>query len=238
MHETFVKSCSASIAFFLLLAPTSGIAANIQRQVEVEVYTRMNAVMITKVTVGNINVQCGLMTGPHEIQPVTPFQADDDWLQNMTVYLFNRTARTIVAGGITLGFPELGDGQVQPQPMYIISLGRIPALAAVDYKTGKPLEQGDRSPLTFAPGQTLAIHVGDSFAGIRQTIERRTNLSLISKVFIYVGPFSFEDGMKWIAGCFSLPIPQKPGLFRCIPDKDYFPGDLHNNWPPGGVNGH
>jgi hypothetical protein len=217
--------------------PSEGVAAEIQRQVQVEAQFQKDAVMITKITVGDMNVQCGLLVGPREVQPVTPFQAGDDWLQNMMVYIFNRTARTLVSGGIVLGFPELGDGRTQPQPVSVIHLGQTPAAVAFDYKTGKPLSQQGRKPMTFAPGQTLAIHIGDYMGGIRQAVEGRTSLSTIGKVFIYKGMYYFEDGMKWGGGCFSLPVPERPGVFRCIPDDDYFPGDMHNNWPPEAGNG-
>jgi hypothetical protein len=222
----------APLLLFVAGSPTQGMAADLARQVQVEPQHRNDGVMITKITVGDFDVQCGLIIGPREVQPIASFQAGDDWLQNMTVYLFNRTARTMVTGGIVLGFPELGDGRTQAQPVYNISLGQKPQAAAFDGRTGKPVSQEGRKPLTFAPGQTLVIHIGDYMTGIRETIESRTNLSMISKVFIYNGSFFFEDGMEWGAGCFRLPLPDRPGVFRCIPDADYFPGNMYKYWPP------
>ncbi|HEY3826339.1 MAG TPA: hypothetical protein VGL82_17360, partial [Bryobacteraceae bacterium] len=44
------------------------------------------------------------------LQPIVPFEWNEDWLQNTTLYLLNRTNKTIVFGQIGLWFPETGDG--------------------------------------------------------------------------------------------------------------------------------
>jgi hypothetical protein len=222
----------APLLLFVAGSLTEGMAADLRRQVDVEPQHRNDAVMITKITVGDLDVQCGLLIGPRDVQSNAQFQAGDDWLQNMTVYLFNRTERTIVAGKIRLGFPELGDGRTQPRPQYVISLGKTPSVVAFDGRSGKPLSQEGKKLLTFAPGQTLAIHIADYIDGIRQTIESRTSFSMISKVSIYNGPYYFEDGMMWGGGCFNRQVPDRPGVFRCIPDADYFPGNMYKYWPP------
>lgn len=106
----------SAIAFGLLVVaavwPNLGVVAAFaaEKVIEVEPQHRNDAVAITKVTLGSAEVQCGLVLSPAEIQPVTPIQAGDDWLQNVTIYLLNRTNKTIVEGQIVLVFPETGDG--------------------------------------------------------------------------------------------------------------------------------
>ena len=55
-----------------------------------------DAVMISSVAVAGKPIECGLFIKPPSvIQPVAPFQAGSDWLQQMTISLVNRTNKTI-----------------------------------------------------------------------------------------------------------------------------------------------
>jgi hypothetical protein len=108
-----------------------GRAAAAQKSIEVERQHRDEPVVITSVTVGNIAIQCGLVSGAADYQPVLPFDADDNWLQSTTLYLLNRTNKNIVYGQIALLFPETGDGsQQRPIATYNITFGQIPDMAA------------------------------------------------------------------------------------------------------------
>lgn len=202
------------------------LAADLQRQIQVEKQTRMNPALLTKITVGDIEIQPGAGSVPQE------FQAGGDWLEKTTIFLFNRTTRHIVAVTVSIGFPELGDGQAQPMPQHTIALGRIPAAIAIDGRSGKPLHQDHLRELLFAPGQTLVIHLADHLDRIREAVESRTNLSLITKAWVSSGSFYFEDGLQWGAGCYRTSLPGQPGVFRCIRDEEFFPGDPRSNWPP------
>lgn len=208
-------------------APPSG-----EKLVTVEPWTRLNAVMITEVTVGGQEVQCGLLTGRRRVQPVAPFQAGSDWLKDMTIYIYNRTNKMIVAGHIVLGFPETKSGRSAPQSAYLIGLGRIPQVDAFDGRTGRPLRiNPNAKALAFAPNQTLAIHVGDYISGIEASVANRMPLFYVTKVRIYLGSFCFQDGMVWVAAQYSVPDPHHPGRFVNLA-RDYFPGDRRQNWPP------
>ena len=200
-----------------------------ERSIEVEYQPRSSAVMVTRVAIGDVDVQCGLMIAPNKLQAVVPFQADGDWLKNLKIYLYNRTDLTIVAVNITLGFPETGDGKTRPQLMYPVQLGRLPSVVAVSGSTGKLIPQDSaREPLKFLPNETLQIDVGNYFDDFKEHIQ---TFAEINKVFIYVGPFFFESGMRWSAGKFSVPDPERKGRFKRM-DDDYFPGDVLRNWPP------
>ena len=72
--------------------------------------------------------------------PVAPFLADDDWVQNLTVYLFNRTNQTIVQGVLNFSFPETLDYAAHRGPVFQLQLGRIPESVAFD--KGRPIPQG------------------------------------------------------------------------------------------------
>jgi hypothetical protein len=232
-------SLSALCVNAIALALLPGAAAQTQstggeKLVETGVaQSRAAAVMITKVTVGDSEVQCGLVVVPNKVQPVTPFQAGSDWLEKMTISLFNRTDRKIVYAEVSLGFPETGDGQTLPMLTHSIQLGRIPEAAAFSGRSGQPLPQDPaRKPIAFLPGPTLVIHVGDYLGTIRESLERLFPSIEVSKCLIRIGPFFFEDGMRWDSGGFAVPDPEHRGKFKLL-DDDYFPGNMLYNWPPG-----
>jgi hypothetical protein len=51
-----------------------------------------DAVLISDIAVSGKNVECGLFIKPPVvIQPVTPFQTGNNWVQQMTISLVNRT---------------------------------------------------------------------------------------------------------------------------------------------------
>ncbi len=100
-----------------------------------------DAVMISNIAVASVPVECGLFVKPPAVvQPVTPFQAGSDWLQQMTISLINRTNKTIVFGGIILHFLDTGDCHALPCVGANINLGQRPAIDAYDGRTGQPHE--------------------------------------------------------------------------------------------------
>jgi len=226
------RVCAGGPAPAVATAQTSPYLS--EKLVQASPQTRLNAVMITRVTVGDQAVQCGLMVGPHNVQRVTPFQAGQDWLKNMTIHLYNRTNKTIAFVDLPLGFPETGNGRTEPQSIYHIKLGRIPPEDAFFGRTGQPIPiDSDLTPLAFGPHQTLAVHVGNYINQIRSYVQERMLLSGVTKLVIHGGTLFFDDGMRWQAGGgYSVPNPQHPGKFSPL-DRNYFPGIKYRNWPPG-----
>jgi hypothetical protein len=175
---------AAPIFFALALAGTPLNASD--RRVQAEPQTRLDAAMITRVTVGDQDVQCGLWVGPRTVQPVTPFDAAGDWLQKLTIYLLNRTNKPISYAQVGIGFPETGDGHAAPQSVLRLSLGRIPASDAF-FGSGKPIEQDPTlKPLSWGPGETYAVHLGDFYDRLRSEVEPRgVSIENLTRIFIY-----------------------------------------------------
>ena len=181
--------------------------------------------VITRVKVAGADVQCGLIVNRLEIEPVAPFVAGDDWLQNITMQFLNRTDKTIVCAQIRLEFPETGDGsRERPIKTESVDLGRIPAQSAYSSRTGKPFAQsGNRRFIAFAPGQVLTIRVGDY-------TEIGSDVKPLTKSTIRVTDIYFLDGMGWNLAGYYNPDPDH-GKFKYMP-RGYFPGNVQNNWPP------
>lgn len=194
-----------------------------------------DAVMIAEIAVGGNPVECGLFVKPPAVvQPVTPFQAGNDWFQHMTLSLVNRTNKTVVFGAISLQFLDTGDCRTQPCRAYTIRLGQVPAVDAYSARTGQPLkaDHPERPPLHWGPGQTMDVYVSDYLAEIKDTLSNLLPVTAITKVAVHIGPFFFEDAMRWNLGFYSVPDPEYHGQFRRLPDN-YFPGNRGHNWPPG-----
>ena len=195
-----------------------------------------DAVMISNVAVAGKTLECGLFIKPPVvIQPVTPFQAGSDWLQQMTISLVNRTNKTIVFGVVLLHFLDTGNcSSAQPCVGAELHFGKRPAIDAYDGRSGQPLkpEHPDRPPLDWKPEQTLVVHVSDYMAEIEEDLANYLPVTAVTKVNVYRGPFYFTSGMKWSLGRYSIQDPEHPGKFKEIP-ADYFPGRKDHNWPPG-----
>lgn len=193
-------------------------------------------VLISNVAVAGKTVECGLFIKPPSVlQPVTAFQASSDWLQQMTISLVNRTNKTIVSGTVSLLFLDNAvDCRTQTCPLEQMHLGQMPAVDAYDGRTGRPLkqEQSGKAPLNWEPGQTLTLGVGDFISDIEAKLSNYEPIGEASKVSVHVGPFFFQDGMRWAAGAYSVPVPETPGKFRAL-KENYFPGQRGSNWPPG-----
>lgn len=236
MHGRNGPHGNATAFWFLFIAVAwpnldvvSALAA--EKVIEVEPQHANDAVAITKVTLGNAEVQCGLVLSPTELQPVKPIQAGDDWLQNVTIYLLNRTDKTVVEGQIVLSFPETGDGgSGNPVREFHITFGRLPAAAAYSGRTGQAIvEPPSVQPISFAPGQTLQVRLGDYIDNIKASLDNLA-FTAVTKCVIRRGAFFFGDGMRWFAGGYHVPDPQHPGKFKEL-DGRYFPGTP--TWPPG-----
>jgi hypothetical protein len=192
---------------------------------------------ITKVTVDGKEMVLGARLPADRksslILPGRPFQAGSDWLRSLTIFLKNRTDKTMVFIDIPIGFPETGNGRTEPQTIYDIKLGRLPAADAFDARTRKPIAiPPSVKPLSLGPGQKISVHVSDYIGQIKAYVERLMPLMMVTKCTIYGTRGCFEDGICWAGNSFSTPDPDHPGRSKPL-GPNYFPGDPHKYWPPG-----
>ncbi|SPF53649.1 exported hypothetical protein [Candidatus Sulfopaludibacter sp. SbA4] len=241
MLRSFKVIGGSALAFALLLAvatqwPTQGTAAaaQAQRQVLFNIASNYEPVVITKVTLANTVVQTGRFIKPATDAPdaTTPFQADDDWIQNLAVHLLNRTNKPIVYAMLNFSFPETLNGHMLRG--YPLSLGRIPQPADFD-RNGSPLRQRPGlQPILFRPHQTMVIALADYIDRIKANVEPVIPLATAMQVKVHLIAFYFADGMKW-DGAFRTPDRQNFTWTKM--DRNYFPGDVNLNWPgrPGWI---
>jgi len=169
---------------------------------------------------------------PSQVVPGQDFIAGGDWLKDMTLYVINRTNKPIVWLSVGLMFPQTGNGRTQPVWIYHIQMGRMPIVDAVD-GSGKPFPPGHSGskPLGLQPGGRLSIHVSDYMDKIDEYLKTAMPVSAIREVHIQVDGCFFEDGLRYMGGAFALPDPQRPGQWKYLGARQYFPGDIHQYLP-------
>jgi len=205
-------------------------AAQMRRQVEFPIVNRMPPVVITKVTLGSVAVQAGRFVRPANTppDPITPFLADDDWVQNLTVYLLNRTNQTIVYADFTFSFPETTDWASRFRAGSGLVLGRIPQSAAFG-DDGRPIHQPpEAQPILFRPGETMAIHLGDHIDRIKADVEPTRPLAALTAIEVRLVGVFFADGLRW--GPRYMTLDPRSHTWRTM-GPDYFPGDMNRNYP-------
>jgi hypothetical protein len=198
-----------------------------------------DAVMISSIAVAGKAVECGLFIKPPAVlQPIVPFQAGSDWLQQMTISLINRTNKTIVFGAVRLNFLDTGDCRSVPCVAEEMHFGQIPAIDAYDGRTGQPLPTDaspPAAPLNWKSEQTFVVRVSDYMPEIVERLAQSPSnlpVTAITKVRVHLGVFNFDDGMTWSVGRYGVPDPDHPGKVKQLP-VNYFPGRRGHNWPPG-----
>jgi hypothetical protein len=204
-----------------------------QRQVQIPLASPNDPVVITRVLVGNVKVQSGRFLKPrvrNAGQPqITPFEAGDDWIPNLSFYLLNRTTQTVAAVHINIGFLDTAT-PTEPPRACVLQLGRIPEPAAF-VNTGAVWPQpAGRLPLSFLPGQSMRIALADHLEEFRPFIEAVMPLAEVSSVRIDLTASYFPDGTRFAGGGYSAPDPDHHGRWRGK-GVNYDPGFLPWAWP-------
>jgi hypothetical protein len=242
-HTKLVVGMFASLACLALsgwigwrIAPVAAATPGTlgTKMVYIDAQYRVDPVTITKVIVGGQQIEPGVSVGPREDKPGTPFQADEDWLKNMSIFLKNRTDKAIVRAEVQLFFPDTGDGSgARSVTAYTMTLGQLPEIDAFTSHGQKLPPEPDKHPILFAPGQTLVVQVADYIDPIQSFVEQKLSFSQVTRVAIRRLQFYFEDGTRWndLVG-FGIPDPNHPGQFTNMDRNTYFPGNPRQNWPP------
>jgi hypothetical protein len=230
------KMLVALFAVLAYLIPAASLPPQgLDRTVYIGRQTRMYPVTVERVTVGDQVIQTGVMGGPRVLRSGTPFQANNDWLKNMSIVLKNRTDKNIDWAQIYVSVPDAAEGLTKTLANYQIQLGKIPANDFFTHRDGtlSPHESGG-SPLSFAPGQTLVIKLADHFDELQSSVEAFMPLEQVTQISIEPHYFFFKDGMRWDGAqiAFGIPDPNQPGKFTNMDRGKYFPGDPFQNWPP------
>jgi len=210
--------------------------------------TSMDPVSIEKITIGDDVIHLGVMDPVGRVhEPGMQFQANTDWLKEMSIVLKNRTNKVVVSATIELWFPDTGDGsRAHPVDNFPIGIGQRPDIDLNVGRGGTKLRpDSDKQPISLDPGKTLIIQVADYFDGIQELLlespgglGKNQPLSRLARVVVRQIEFCFVDGMRWndLEG-YSVPDFNRPGHFTKKDRGHYFPGNPSQNWPPSDAPG-
>lgn len=195
------------------------------RAVNVDRLHTLDAVGITEVAVGGRRVEVGEFS-IHEDRPGLPFQADDDWLKNMTISVRNRTDKTIICGEVRLWFPETALGPDHAQTAYLLRFGQRPESARY-HKDGSKILPDTRKAIVLAPGRTFVIRVAEYMDEIQALFENLGTmpLSQVTKLNIQRVGYYFADDTRWENHAYLSPDSEHPGQYKTL-DQNYFPGNV------------
>lgn len=126
-----------------------------------------------------------------------PFEADDEWLKNLSFKLHNRSGKTVTYMAVDLVFPETAEsGLTMLRPL---QFGHWPGGST-----------GSRTPLLLKPNETLDVSLEGQYAGLKSFLESRQPIARIKKVKVAVYVLFFEDGTRWDSGVYFKPDPASP----------------------------
>jgi|SRR5580700_5694455 hypothetical protein len=160
---------------------------------------------------------------PYRLWDKVPFQAGEDWLQNLVIVVKNLSNKEIVAGSVNIRFPETGKGT--PEDAFVgqtITLGQRPEYALHATRDGHRLNIGPTEPISVKPGEGMKFAVSPYGSEIRRQIESKRAFSDIGACAIMLGPFYFSDGTRWASySGFQKPDPSAPGKYARITAEEF-----------------
>lgn len=134
------------------------------------------------------------------------FDAEPDWVKNLSFKLENISNKRIVFLRVNVNFPETRlTGNLMSYP---ISFGQRPNSKI---KANNP-------PMLLKPGETLEISLEKEKDKIYKFVSERQPIETIHKVELEIGFIIFEDKTAWLAGTFMQQDLDNPD--RYIPIKD------------------
>jgi hypothetical protein len=221
------RKASFVVAVLLPVLSMTADAAQLKRMVSFGPSTKFAPLVVDKVTLGNNLVQQGrYQTAEMRPIPTRAFRAGDDWVENITVYLLNRTNQAIVYFWITFSFPVDSEGSARA--FFNLRLGRVPSTIELD-QNRKLMRRPLSEPIEIPPSETIAIRMSDYVDRIKEAVEPTIRIADARQMSVDVQPgVYFAGGMIWDGG-YRVFDPQAH-IWRAM-ERDFFPGDPEAHWP-------
>jgi hypothetical protein len=211
-----------------------------QRTVETPIVTKMAPLVFFKASIpGGTTVQTGRFAKPRSQppDPITPFEAGDDWVQQITVYFLNRAQRSLTWVFISFDFLDANGGP----NMSRLYLGLVPETAASDPKenwwspSGAPpstvptVNPPGRLPLLVRPGELLEIRLGDYWDQIGRELSPQLSLETVRRMTVVVQGCYLGPDVMWNGNHFR--VRDRASNTWQDANRDYFPGDTESRLP-------
>jgi hypothetical protein len=173
------------LAVASLCGPASYAVAKTNHRVQgsKKTISSWRTVLVYPVDIGDFRVNGKSVKADEE------FEADADWLGNLTFSLKNKSEKTITFVLVDLTFPETASATGSPVALHQIMLGLWPDSKAV------------RTPIRFGPGETTEVRLADQYEEIKSLLTlTASSIARVTRIVVRLQEVMFEDGTLWSAG--------------------------------------
>jgi hypothetical protein len=120
------------------------------------------------------------------------FDANDEWLRDVSFKLKNNSNKNITFVGVDMYFPDTQEtGALMLRPL---RFGRWP---------NRPNDLV--APLLLKPGETIDVAIASQYDSLKKFLESKQPINKIQKLMLRVYAVIFEDGTKWDMGTYYKP---------------------------------
>ncbi len=131
------------------------------------------------------------------------FDAESDWVKNLSFKLENISGKSIVYLQVNVNFPETrASGNLMS---YTVIFGEFPSKKLKNSK-----------PMLLMPSEILKISLDKEKDKIYKFVNERQPIESIQKVELEIGFIVFEDKTAWTAGNFLRQDPNDPNRYNNI----------------------
>jgi len=193
---------SGLVVVFLFIVP-----ALTQAQNRKEIHERLSLVKYPTTLTFQLDGQP--LKSTEEVVPylslrILRFEANNDWLRQLTLQLQNVSGKTITYVEIHLTFPQTANekGRIGLHQIYL----------GID-----PDRKFTRPEIRFAPNDTIELPVAKEIDEIKKLVETRLPLTQVFEVEVEVHAVLFDDGTMFQAGVMYQRDPNEPKKWIPIP---------------------
>jgi len=128
------------------------------------------------------------------------FDADDDWMKDMTISFTNTSDKNIVFIQMLLIFPETESAG--PPLAFPMTYGRMPK------------DSGDRNfDNVLKPGEEVELALTDERYGKLQGFLKKKSFDKVSSVRLFLEDVAFDDDLMWMGGDLQKRDPNNPNTW-------------------------
>lgn len=138
------------------------------------------------------------------------FDAEDEWLRNLSFRLKNHSNKTVTYVGAEMFLSD--------------STTAAPAMVR-QFRFGRRADHPDLAPdISLKPGDSIDVSLASQYDSLKNFLEVARPVTSYNTAMIRVYLVFFEDGSKWDLGNFYVPDSTRPSGFRKVESQtEIFP---------------
>ncbi|HSE18699.1 MAG TPA: hypothetical protein VLB46_16705 [Pyrinomonadaceae bacterium] len=144
-----------------------------------------------------------IKVGDKPININTEFDADDEWIKELSFKAKNHSSKNVTYVGLELFFPDTSN--TAPAMVRQLRFGQHP-------NKSNPQD----GTLLLKPGDSLDVSLPTQYESLKKFLEVKQPVTTFKKMMIRVYLVFFEDGSKWDLGNYYVPDPSTPSGFRMV----------------------